>query len=197
MLEDAGTWELVDLPAGANLVGSKWVFQVKKDASGQVICFKARLVAQGFLQVPGVDYFNTFTPVAKLASIQTVLAMAAKLDFELHQIDIKSTYLNGELTKNENIFIKQPPGYPAPNSSGKVCHFLETLYSLKQLGHHWYQKLMEILVKRLEFVRSDMDQAVFYHHSGNNSHATIIIVIHVDDCTITTSTLSLIIVFKC
>jgi len=121
MLEDAGTWELVDLPAGANLVGSKWVFWVKKDAAGQVVHFKAHLVAQGFSQVPGVDYFNTFMPVAKLASIQTVLAMAAKLDFKLHQIDIKSAYLNGELTENENIFMKQPPSYPAPNSSGKVC----------------------------------------------------------------------------
>ena len=68
---------------------------MKKDASRHVIRFKACLVAQGFLQVPGIDYFDTFAPVAKLASIQTVLTMAAKLDFELHQIDIKSAYLNG------------------------------------------------------------------------------------------------------
>ena len=151
-LEEASTWELVDLPAGANLVGSKWVFRVKKDASGHVVRFKARLVAQGFSQVPGVDYFDTFAPVAKLASIRTVLAMAAKLDFELHQIDIKSAYLNGELTENENIYMRQPPGYPAPNSSGKVCHLLKTLYGLKQSGRRWYQKLMEILVKCLAFV---------------------------------------------
>ena len=133
-LKEAGTWELIDLPAGANLVGSKWVFWVKKDASGNVIYFKVLLVAQGFLQVPGVDYFNTFAPVAKLVSFRTVLAMATKLDFELHQIDIKSAYLNGELTKNESIFMKQPPAYPAPNSTGKVCHLLKTLYGLKQLG---------------------------------------------------------------
>jgi hypothetical protein len=195
-LEEAGTWELVDLPAGANLVGSKWVFRVKKDASGQVVRFKARLVAQGFSQVPGVDYFDTFAPVAKLASIRTVFAMAAKLDFELHQIDIKSAYLNGELTEDENIFMKQPPGYPAPNSAGKVCHLLKTLYGLKQSGRRWYQKLVEILVKRLEFVRSDVDQAVFYRHGGDNGHATIIVVVHVDDCTIAASTLSLIVAFK-
>jgi len=161
MLEDAGTWELVDLLAGANLVGSKWVFWVKKDAAEQVVHFKVHLVAQSFSQVPGVNYFDTFAPVAKLALIQTVLAMAAKLDFKLHQINIKSTYLNGELTKNENIFMKQPPSYPAPNSSGKVCHLLKTLYGLKQSGHRWYQKLMEILMKCLGFVRSDVDQAVF------------------------------------
>jgi hypothetical protein len=78
-LEEAGTWELMDLPAGANLVGSKWVSRVKKNAAGHVIHFKACLVAQGFSQVPGVDYFDTFTPVVKLASIQTVLMMAARL----------------------------------------------------------------------------------------------------------------------
>jgi hypothetical protein len=146
-LKEAGTWELVDAPSGANIVGSKWAFRVKKDAAGHVVRFKARLVAQGFSQVPGVDYFDTFAPVAKLVSIRTVLAMATKLDFELHQIDIKSAYLNGELTKDENIFMKQPPGYPAPNSSGKVCHLLKTLYGLKQSGRRWYQKLVEILVK--------------------------------------------------
>jgi hypothetical protein len=151
-LEEAGTWELVDPPSGANIVGSKWVFRVKKDAAGHVVRFKARLVAQGFSQVPGVDYFDTFAPVAKLASIWTVLAMAAELDFELHQINIKSAYLNGELTEDENIYMKQPPGYPAPNSSGKVCHLLKTLYGLKQSGRRWYQKLVEILVKRLAFV---------------------------------------------
>jgi len=196
MLEEAGTWELVDLPAGANLVRSKWVFCVKKDASGQVVRFKVHLVAQGFSQVPGVDYFDTFAPVAKLALIRTVLAMATKLDFELHQIDIKSAYLNGELTKDKNIYMKQPPGYPMANSSGKVCHLLKTLYGLKQSGHHWYQKLVEILVKRLEFIRSNVDQAVFYRHGGHNGHTTIIVVVHVDNCTIATSTLALIIAFK-
>ena len=195
-MSDSGTWELMDLPAGANLVGSKWVFRVKKNAAGQVVHFKARLVAQGFLQVPGVNYFDTFALVAKLALIWTVLAMATKLDFKLHQINIKSTYLNGELTEDKNIYMKQPPGYPMANSSGKVCHLLKTLYGLKQLGCHWYQKLVEILVKCLEFMRSNMDQAVFYHHGGHNGHATIIVIIHVNDCTIAMSTLLLIITFK-
>ena len=157
------------------------------------MCFKVCLVAQGFSQVPGIDYFDTFVLVVKLVLIRTVLTMAAKLDFELHQIDIKSTYLNGELTKDENIYMRQPPGYPASNSSGKVCHLLKTLYGLKQSGHRWYQKLMEILVKRLAFVRSNVDQAVFYRHNG---HASIIVVVHVDDCTIASSMLFLVVAFK-
>jgi len=105
----AGTWELVNAPEGANIVGSKWVFWVKKDATGNVVRYKARLVAQGFWQVPGVNYFNTFAPVAWLASIRTILAFAAAEDLETGQIDIKGAYLNGKLTEKEIIFMKQPP----------------------------------------------------------------------------------------
>ena len=90
----------------------------KKDAAGVVVQYKARLVAQGFSQVPGVDYFDTFAPVARLASTRTVIAIAAAENLEIHQIDIKGAYLNGELTDEERIYMKQPPGYPvSPNSS--------------------------------------------------------------------------------
>jgi len=91
-------------------------------------------VAQGFSQVPGIDYFDTFAPVAKLAAIQSVLAMAAAEDLELHQIDIKGAYLNGELTGCEVIFMQQPPGYHAPGSAKLVCRLRKTLYGLKQSG---------------------------------------------------------------
>jgi hypothetical protein len=89
MLKQTGTYKLVDPPADVNIVGSKWVYHVKKDAAGNIVHYKACLVAQGFSQVPGVDYFDTFAPVAKLASICTVLAMAAHLDLKRHQINIK------------------------------------------------------------------------------------------------------------
>ena len=129
-LKDAGTWELVDAPEGVNIVGSKWVFRAKKDATGNFVRYKARLVAQGFSQVPGVDYFDTFAPVARLASIQAILAIAAMEDYEIHQIDFKGAYLNGILTSNEVIFMKQPPGY-ATETPGKVCRLKKTLYGLK------------------------------------------------------------------
>ena len=96
VLDKAGTWKLVDAPPRANIVGSKWVFRAKKDAARNIVCYKARLVAQGFSQVLGVDYFDTFAPVAKLASIRTALAIAAVNDMEAHQIDIKGAYLNGK-----------------------------------------------------------------------------------------------------
>lgn len=173
LLKEAGTWRLVDPPTDANIVGSKWVFRAKKDAAGNVVRYKARLVAQGFSQVPGVDYFDTFAPVAKLASIRTTLAEAAALDWDIHQIDIKGAYLNGELTDDEKIYMRQPPGYHAPDSSGKVCGLVKTLYGLKQSGRRWYQKLVDIMVDKMGFSRCDVDQAVFFRHDGGRTTSSI------------------------
>ena len=119
-----GTWEVVDKPVGVNVVGSKWVFKVKKDAAGNVERYKVQLVAQGYTQVPGVDYFDTFAPVAKLASIQSVLALAACHDWEIHQVNVKSAYLNGEFEDAETIYMHQPPGFPISDHPGKILHLL-------------------------------------------------------------------------
>jgi hypothetical protein len=169
------------------------VFRVKKDAAGNVVRYKARLVAQGFLQVPGVNYFDMFALVAKLASIQAVLSMAAQLDLELHQIDIKGAYLNGTLMPQEQIYMRQPPGYPKAQSTGKVCHLQKTLYGLKQSGWRWYQKLVEILVDNLGFTWSNVDQAVFFHRADK---VFVIILMHVDDCTIASDSLDVILKLK-
>jgi hypothetical protein len=189
-LKAAGTWESVEKPEGANVVGSKWVFRAKKDAAGKIVRYKTRLVAQGFSQILGVDYFNTFAPVARLASIRTVLAFAASEDLEAGQIDIKGAYLNGELTDNECIYMRQPPGY---SQGSLVCRLHKTLYGLKQSGRRWYQKLVDIMTK-LKFERSEVDQAVFYRRVGKG--ILIIILVHVDDCSIVASTQPLIDRFK-
>jgi hypothetical protein len=153
----------VDVPEGVNVVGLKWVFRAKKDAAGNVVHYKAQLVAQGFSQVPGVDYFDMYAPVAWLASIRMVLAFAAAEDLETGQIDIKGPYLNGELAENEVIYMKQPPGYDMKGSDGKTkaAQLWKSIYGLKQSGHRWYQKLVEIMTK-LKFLRSEVDSAVFY-----------------------------------
>jgi len=135
MLKAAGTWELVERLEGVNVVGSKWVFRAKKDAARRIVRYKVRLVAQGFSQIPGVDYFNTFAPVAWLASIRTILAFAVSEDLETSQIDIKGAYLNGELASDKVIYMCQPPGY----AKGLfVCKLRKTLYGLKQSGRRWY-----------------------------------------------------------
>jgi hypothetical protein len=143
--------------------------------------------------VPGVDYFDTFAPVAKLTSIRAVLAMAAAEDFELHQIDIKGAYLNGELTEHETIYMSQPPGYHAPNSTGRVCRLRKTLYGLKQSGRRWYQRLVDIMLRYLGFSHCDVDQAVFFWREGC---MIIIVLVHVDDCMIAATTITLVKDFK-
>ena len=127
---------MVDLPEGVNKIGLKWVFKEKKDAAGNVIQYKARLVTQGFSQVPGVDYFNTFASVACLASIHMVLAFVASEDYETGQINIKSAYLNGELTDKEVIHMKEAPGYESVGveKGTKVYRLKKSLYGLKQVG---------------------------------------------------------------
>jgi len=167
-------------------VGSKWVFQAKKDA--------ADTTKPDSLQVSGVDYFDTFTPVACLASIWTVLAFAASENYETGQIDIKGAYLNDELTKDEVIYMKQPPGYSISAENGKilVCWLQKTLYGLKQSGRCWYQKLVEFMEK-LGFKRSDVDQAVFYQQGEGK---LIIMLVHVEGCTIVANAQPLITCFK-
>ena len=196
MLRAAGTWEVIDKPDGVNVVGSKWVFRAKKDVAGNVIRYKARLVAQGFSQVPGVNYFNTFAPVAHLASIRTVLAYAAAEDYETGQIDIKAAYLNGELTEDEVIFMKQVPGYEEAGEEGKVkvLRLCKLLYRLKQAGRRWYQKLVEIMTK-LGFARCEVDQAVFYRRC-DKTNVLIVVLVHVDDCSIVGKTKALIARYK-
>jgi len=190
-LKAAGTWDLVEVPAEANVIGSKWVFRAKKDAAERIVHYKARLVAQGFSQIPGVDYFDTFAPVARLASIRAVLAFAATEDLETGQIDIKEAYLNGELTHDECIYMHQPPGYA---KGPFVCKLKKTLYGLKQSGCRWYQKLVEIMTT-LKFSRSEVNQAVFYRRD-KRMNLLIIILVHVDDCSIVASAQLLINRFK-
>ena len=95
-IEENGTWTLTDLPAGHTASGLKWVFKLKKDAAGAIVKHKARLVARGFVQKEGVDYDDAFAPVARLDSVRVMVGMAAQRGWELHHLDVKSAFLNGE-----------------------------------------------------------------------------------------------------
>ena len=134
---------------------------------------------QGFSQVPGVNYFDTFAPVARLASIQTVLAFAAAEDYEIGQIDIKLAYLNGELTKDEVVFMRQVPGYEVVDKEKGVlvCRLKKSLYGLKQARQRWYQKLVDIMLK-LGFERCKGDQAVFYRRC-KRTNVLIVVLVHI------------------
>ena len=189
----AGTWELTEVPPGANIISSKWVFHAKKGTARNVIHYKAWLIAQDFLQLPGADYFDTFAPVAKLASIRAVLAIAVADDLEMHQIDIKGAYSNRVLTDQEVIYMQQSPGYHTASNDWLICCLQKMLYGLEQSGCCWYQKLMEIMMTHLGFSRSDIDHAVYLCCEGKS---IIIVLVHMDDCTITASSIRLINNFK-
>ena len=189
-LNAAGTWRLEEAPPGANIIGCKWVLKAKKDAAGNVARYKARPVAQGFSQIGGVDYDDTYVPVAKLASTCAIIAMANRLDMELHQVDIKGAYLNGVLNEDEVLYMAHPPGYKVPGAGTRVLRLVKTLYGLKQSGRRWYQKLRSIFLS-LNFSQCKVDQAVFFKWD-RRKHELTIIAVHVDDCTMTATTIQLI-----
>ncbi|OJT04896.1 Retrovirus-related Pol polyprotein from transposon TNT 1-94, partial [Trametes pubescens] len=192
-LEAHRTWRLEKPPPGANVVSCRWVFHAKKDASGNVYRYRARLVARGFSQIPGVDFFDTYAPVAKTASIRIALAFAARHDFEVHQVDVKSAYLNGEFEDNEVIWMALPPGSKMTNDKSLALRLLRPLYGLKQSARHWHKKLLRVLREKLNMSQSDVDQAVFFRVKDAD---LIVIVVHVDDLTVVAATIALIVEVK-
>jgi len=160
-LKKAGTWGVVERPKGRNVVACKWVFRIKKDAAGQIEHYKARLVAKGFTQVFGVDYYKTFAPVAKLALIRTILAIAARNGWQIDMFDFHSALLNGKLNGDEEVFMEQPPGYEDSNRMKCCLKLYKSIYGLKQAGRKWYKIVCHTLAD-LGPKRSEADQAVFY-----------------------------------
>jgi hypothetical protein len=130
------TWDLVDLPRGKSVVWCKWVYKIKTCSDGTVDRYKARLVARGFTQEYGVDYDETFAPVARLSSVRALLAVAASRHWSLSQMDVKNAFLNGNLS--EEVYMQPPPGLSSPPN--KVCRLRRALYGLKQAPRAWFAK---------------------------------------------------------
>ena len=128
-------WELVDLPDEVRPIGCKWIYKRKRGVDGKVETFKARLVAKGYTQQEGVDYEETFSPVAMLKSIRILLSIAACLDYEIYQMDVKTAFLNGYL--EESIYMVQPEGFITKGQEQKVCKLKRSIYGLKQASRSW------------------------------------------------------------
>ncbi|XP_072066897.1 uncharacterized protein [Arachis hypogaea] len=137
------TWKLVDLPRGSKAISSKWIFKKKMKVDGTVDKFKARLVAKGFAQKEGIDYFDTYAPVARIATIRVLIALASIFNFVIHQMDVKTTFLNGEL--DEEVYMKQPEGFIVAGQKNKVCKLVKSLYGLKQAPKQWHKKFDETI----------------------------------------------------
>src|SRR3954464_14851537 len=170
-----GTWELSERPYGCKPVGCKWVFKKKLKPDGTIEKYKARLVAKGYTQREGEDYFDTYSPVARLTTIRVLLSLAASYGPIVHQMDVKTAFLNGEL--EEEIYMDQPDGFVVKSEERKVCKLLKSLYGLKQAPKQWHEKFDKTLTSA-GFVINEANRCVYYRHGGGDS---VILCLYVDD----------------
>jgi hypothetical protein len=168
-------WELVPNPKDMTVIGTKWVYRNKLDENGIVTRNKARLVAQGYNQQEGIDYDETYAPVARLESIRILLAYACSLDFKLFQMDVKSAFLNGFI--NEEVYVAQPPGFIDFAKPDYVYKLKKALYGLKQAPKAWYDRLKAFLIKH-DYSMGMVDNTLFTKRKDPN---LIIVQIYVDD----------------
>lgn len=178
-LEKNKTWSVMTLPDGKKTVGCKWVFTVKYNSDGSIERYKARLVAKGFTQTYGIDYSETFAPVAKLNTVRILLSLAANLDWPLHQLDVKNAFLNGDL--EEEVYMEIPPGFKSkfgPN----VCKLNRSLYGLKQSPRAWFEKFTQSM-KKQGYTQGQADHTLFTKFSHDGKVAALIV--YVDDIVLT------------
>jgi hypothetical protein len=138
-LDANATWELVALPKDKKAIGCKWVYKVKHNADGSVSIYKARLVAKGYAQTYGIDYEETYSPIAKMTIVKAIIAMAAAKRWSLHQMDVKNVFLHGDL--QEEVYMEQPSGYVDQTHPNLVCRLKKALYGLKQAPRAWSDKI--------------------------------------------------------
>ncbi|CAO1618293.1 unnamed protein product [Jaminaea pallidilutea] len=177
-LDAMNTWQIVDAPANGRLVDSKLVLRIKTAPDGTPLKYKARLVARGFTQVEGVDFEETFAPVAPYTAIRTVFALAASHGWFLHSTDFTQAYLNGEI--DHTVYMKPPAGSELPE--GKVYKIVKGLYGLKQSGRVWNQTLDKVL-RKMGFMPCNTAPCVYRKGSGDN---IVILLTYVDDIAIAT-----------
>jgi len=158
-------WTLVPHPAEHNIIGTKWIFKNKTDKHGTMIRNKARLVAQGYTQIEGVDFDETFSLVARLESIRILLSIACHLGFKLYQMDVKSAFLNGFL--QEEVYVEQPKGFQDPHHPHHVYKLKKALYGLKQAPRAWNERLTTYLLAK-GFTRGQADRTLFIRNQGTH-----------------------------
>ena len=151
-------WDLVELLEGSKQVGCKWVFKTKRDSNGNIERFKARLVAKGYTQKDGIDYKETFSPVSKKDSLRIIMALVAQYDLELHQMDVKTAFLNGDI--EEEIYMDQPEGFSMDGKDHMVCKLKKSIYGLKQASRQWYLKFNDTIIS-FGFQENIVDRCIY------------------------------------
>jgi transposase InsO family protein len=178
-LDKNNTWVITKLPANKKVVGCKWVFTIKQTPEGKVERYKARLVAKGYSQTYGVDYDETFAPVAKMNTIRAIISIAANCGWNLFQMDVKNAFLHGDL--QEEVYMEIPPGFNSRETEGKVCKLMKSLYGLKQSPRAWFGRFSKEVCS-LGYRQSNADHTLFFKHCNNK---ITVLVVYVDDIIIT------------
>jgi hypothetical protein len=161
-IEKNNTWEMVHRPEGKNIIGSKWIFKNKLNEQGQVVRNKARLVCKGYAQIEGLDFGETFAPVARLEAIQIFLAYACHKRFKLYQMDVKTSFLNGDLS--EEVYMEKLEGFELSDNPDLVCKMKKSLYGLKQSPCSWYHRL-DMYLKDKGFKRGTIDNNIYIYQN--------------------------------
>ncbi|GKD60643.1 retrotransposon protein, putative, ty1-copia subclass [Tanacetum coccineum] len=174
-MKDKKVWDLVDLPPNGKTVGSKWLFKKKNDMDVAVHTYKARLVAKGYTQTPGIDYEESFSPVADIRAIRILIAIAAFYDYEIWQMDVKTAFFNGYLSKE--VYMKQPEGFVNLKYPNRVCKLKRSIYGLKQASRQW-NKRFDDEIQKFGFTQNRDEPCIYLKASGSN--ATFLI-LYVDD----------------
>jgi hypothetical protein len=170
---------LVSAKLRANVIDCKWVYKIKRKSDGTIDRYKARLVAKGFKQRYGIDYEDTFSPVVKSATIRLILSFAVSNGWSLRQLDVQNTFLHGVL--EEEVYMRQPPGYESSEHPNFVCKLDKTIYGLKQAPRDWYSKLSSKL-QMMSFVPSKGDTSLFFLRAKD---VTVYVLVYVDDIIVT------------
>ena len=185
-LETNKTWELVKLPKGRRAISGRWCYKIKRDSTGSATRYKARYVARGFTQQPGIDFDETFSPVVSLTSLRVMLAYAANAGLHLRQLDVNTAFLYGHL--EEELYLQQPEGFEklATDGSRLVCRLSKAIYGLKQAGRIWWQQI-DAYLKTCGFESSSSDPCIYTRRAKGD---IMIIAIYVDDLILASSTTS-------
>ena len=174
------TWTLVPNDSSYKLIGNKWVYRVKENPDGTINKYKARLVVKGFLQIPGIDFTETFSLVVKAVTIRIILTLAVNNDWLLRQVDINNAFLNGELT--EMVYMPQPEGFVNKSKPNHICRLKKALYGLRQAPRAWFDKLKGAL-NSWGFENSKCDDTSLFYRKTKSE--IVILLIYVDDIIIT------------
>jgi hypothetical protein len=183
-------WDLEEITKGAKIVGCKWVYKIKCDSKGNIERYKARLVAKGFTQREGIDYNETFSHVSCKDSFRIIMALVAHYNLELHQMNVKTAFLNGDLY--ENVYMAQPKDFVVEGKEKMGCRLKKSIYELKQAFRQWYLKFDET-VRKFGFKENEEDNCIYAKFKNRKF---IFLILYVDDILLTSSDIDLLLETK-